>query len=163
MKRILAWSLGMLLVGAVGGILWFWLAEPAVWVVSDRGIGVSESASRAQFGVVVTFVTIGAAICLMWGWAAGFALRDIGWLLVPVFAVVAGLAALIAWRVGFTLGPTNPRDIRTMAGLSVGDRLPAPHDIDAVAPFLVWPMFALVGLLFATWLDRSEDDRHVDA
>jgi hypothetical protein len=151
----------MLALGAVVGVLWFWLAAPVVWEVTSRGIGVSESASRAQFGVIVTFVTLGAVLCLVWGWAAGHVLRDIGWLLVPIFTVMTGLAALIAWRVGYTLGPPDPSKIRTMAGLFVGERLPAPPDIDAVAPFLVWPMFALLGLLLSAWLDRSDDD-HAD-
>ena len=49
-----------------------------------------------------------------------------------------------ASSLGVELGPTHPRDV---ADPSLGDRLPAPLEIDAVAPFLVWPMFALAGLL----------------
>lgn len=110
--------------------------------------------------MVVLFVGLGAALCLLWGWAAGRALREVGWLLVPVFATAAGVAAVIAWQIGVTLGPTHPRDV---TGPSLGDRLPASLEIDSVAPFLVWPMFALLGLLLAAWLDRSEADEYVDA
>jgi hypothetical protein len=62
--------------------------------------------------------------------------------------------------VGVALGPPHPSDV---VNPSLGDRLPAPLEIDAVAPFLVWPMFVLLGLLVASWLDRSQDDEYVDA
>jgi len=153
--RVVLWSVGMLVLGAVGGLLWLWLAEPAEWQVTERGIILTEDAARGQFAVVVMFVGLGAGLCFVWSWIAGRALRELGWVLVPVFAGVAGAAAVIAWRVGVALGPTHPRDV---ADPSLGDRLPAPLEIDAVAPFLVWPMFALLGLLVAAWLDRSEDD-----
>jgi len=154
------WSAGMLVLGGVGGLLWLWLAEPAEWEVTTVGIVLNEEAARGQFAVVVLFVGLGAALCLVWGWAAGRALREVGWMLVPVFAAVAGVAAVIAWQIGVALGPTHPRDV---AGPSLGDRLPAPLEIDSVAPFLVWPMFALLGLLLAAWLDRSGADEYVDA
>ena len=76
-------------------------------------------------------------------------------MLVPVFAAAAGAAAVIAWQVGVVLGPSDPRET---AHPALGDRLPSPLDIDAVAPFIVWPMFALLGLLLAAWLDRSDSD-----
>ncbi len=159
-RRVVLWSVGMLVLGAAGGLLWLWLAEPAEWQVTERGIILTEDAARGQFAVVVTFVGLGAGLCFVWGLLAGRALRELGWVLVPIFAGVAGVAAVIAWRVGVALGPTHPRDV---VDPSLGDRLPAPLDIDAVAPFLVWPMFAVLGLLMAAWLDRSEDDTYVDA
>ncbi|MGH3475010.1 MAG: hypothetical protein ACRDOT_08885 [Aeromicrobium sp.] len=159
-RRVVLWCAAMLVLGAAGGLLWLWLGEPAEWQVTERGIVLTEDAARGQFAVVVLFVGIGAGLCFVWGWAAGHALREAGWMLVPVFAAVAGTAAVIAWRVGAALGPTHPRDV---ADPSLGDRLQAPLEIDAVAPFLVWPMFALLGLLMAAWLDRSEDDSYVDA
>ena len=158
--RVVPWSVGMLVLGVVGGLVWLWLAEPAEWEVTASGIILTEEAARGQFGVLVMFVSVGAVVCFCWGLVAGHVLRELGWVLVPVFAVVAELAALIAWRVGVELGPTHPRDV---ADPSLGDRLPAPLEIDAVAPFLVWPMFALAGLLLAAWLDRREDAEHVMA
>jgi hypothetical protein len=145
----------MLVLGAVGGLLWVWLAQPAEWEVTARGVVLTEEAVRGQFSVVVTFVCVGAVLTLAWGWAAARSLAELGWVLVPVFAVVAGAAAVIAWQVGVALGPPDPRDVVDPA---LGDRLPSPLEIDAVAPFLVWPMFALIGLLLSAWLDRSESD-----
>lgn len=154
-RRVLPWSLGMLVLGVLGGLLWLWLADPSEWEVTAQGIVLTEEAARGQFAVVVTFVCVGAALSFGWGWAAGRALRELGWVLVPVFAAVAGVAAVLAWRVGVALGPPHPRDVPDP---SLGDRLPAPLAIDAVAPFLVWPMLALLGLLVSAWLDRSEDE-----
>ena len=160
MRRVVLWSAGMLVLGAAGGLIWLWLAEPAEWEVTTLGIVLTEEAARGQFAVIVTFVSVGAVLCFGWGWAAGRALREVGWLLVPAFALMAGGAAVIAWQIGAALGPTHPRDV---ADPSLGDRLPAPLEIDSVAPFLVWPMFALLGLLVAAWLDRSGADEYVDA
>jgi hypothetical protein len=153
-RRTLIWSVVMLALGVAGGLFWVWLAEPAQWEVTEQGIILTEDAARGQFEVVVAFVAIGAVLCLGWGVAAGRVLREIGWRLVPVFAVFASAAALIAWRVGVALGPADPRDT---VDPSLGDRLPAQLEIDAVAPFVVWPIFALAGLLLAAWLDRSDD------
>jgi hypothetical protein len=155
MRRVVGWCVVMLVLGGVGGLLWLWLAEPAEWEVTDRGIILTEDAARGQFAVVVTFVAIGAVLCVLWGWAAGRSLHELGWVLVPVFASAAALASLAAWQVGVRLGPSDPREA---VDPSIGDRLPASLEIDAVAPFLVWPMFAIIGLLLSAWLDRSEED-----
>ena len=160
MRRVALWSVGMLVLGVVGGLVWLWLAEPAEWEVTAQGIILTEEAAQGQFRVIVTFVTIGAVVCSCWGVVAGHALRDVGWVLVPVFAGVAGLASVIAWQVGVALGPVHPRDVTDP---SLGDRLPAPLEIDTVAPFLVWPMFALAGLWLAALLDRRGDAEHVTA
>ena len=159
--RVVLWSLGMLVLGAVGGLVWLWLAEPAEWEVTTRGIILTEEAATRQFGVLLTFVIVGAVASFAWGVVAAHVLRELGWVLVPVFAIVSGLAAMIAWQVGVALGPVHPRDV---INPSLGDRLPAPLEIDAVAPFLVWPMFALAGLLLAALFDFSDDDaEHVMA
>jgi hypothetical protein len=156
MRRVAGWTVIMLALGVVGGLAWLWLADPAEWEITEQGIILTEDAARGQFAVVVTFVCIGAVLCLLWGWAAGRSLREVGWKLVPLFAAVAALAAVTAWQVGVLLGPSDPRDAVDPA---IGERLPSPLEIDAVAPFLVWPMFALIGLLLSAWLERGEDGR----
>lgn len=155
MRRASGWVIILLALGALGGLVWLWLAEPAEWEVTEQGTVLTESAARGQFAVVVTFLLVGAVLCFVWGWAAGRSLRELGWRLVPLFAVTASLAALIAWQVGLALGPPDPRDV---ADPAIGDRLSSPLEVDAVAPFLVWPMFALLGLLVAAWLERGADD-----
>jgi hypothetical protein len=153
----------MLLLGVLAGAAWSWIAEPAKWEVTAQGITLTEDAVRTRFAAVVAFVIIGAVVCSLWAVVAGHVLREIGWVLVPVFAAVAGLASVVAWQVGLALGPSDhPEDLaddpEKLASLSIGDRLPAPLEIDAVAPFLMWPIFALAGLLVSAWLDPSDDE-----
>ena len=82
--------------------------------------------------------------------------------MVPVFALVAVAAGLIAWKVGAILGPPDPA---TVKDAKLGGSIPQQLTIDAVAPFLVWPIFAMVGQFLAVYLtgDRGHDgSRHRD-
>jgi hypothetical protein len=154
-RRIVSLSLGMLLLGVAAGLLWLQLADPARWEVRSDGIVLTEAAARGQFSVVVVFVLIGVIASLIWGWVATWMLADLGWLLVPLVIVLTTLAAVLAWRIGVELGPPPPA---TVAGVSVGDRLPSPLVVDGIAAFLVWPMAGLVGVVGATWSGaRSRD------
>jgi hypothetical protein len=144
----------MLVLGVVGGLLWAWQADPAEWHVTKDGILLSEDDVRGQFSVVVTFILVGAALSFVWAWAAAHALRDTGWIRVPIFAVATALAALIAWRIGVVVGPPGPEHA---SNPQIGDRLASRLRIDAVTPFLAWPIFALLGLLWDSWLQRPDD------
>ncbi len=147
----------MLLLGAAAGVVWQWQAEPAQWEVrSDGRIVLTEIAARDQFGVIVVFVIAGAVVSLIWGLAATAALRDLGWRLTPLIIVTTLLAAVIAWRVGVMLGPVGPQ---AAVDPAVGDLLPSKLAIDGVAPFVVWPIFGVMGLLITMWL--SKDDERV--
>ncbi|MRJ77776.1 hypothetical protein GEV29_14625 [Aeromicrobium sp. SMF47] len=154
-RRVVLAAVVMLLLGVVGGLVWVWLADPAQWQVTSRGIVMSESESQGQFGVIVVFVAIGAVVSLGWGWVTGRRLEELGWVLTPFVVVVTVLAALLAWRIGVELGPPDPA---TVARPSVGDRIPAQLKIDGIVPFLVWPIFGLIGLVGAVWSTRREPD-----
>jgi hypothetical protein len=147
-RRLLVTGLSMLLLGIVAGLVWVQLARPARWEVRDNGIVLTEMASRGQFSVIVVFAAIGLVTSLLWSVVAARALPDLGWFLVPMVVVLTALAAVIAWRVGVELGPPPPA---SAGGLAVGDRVPAQLSVDGLAPFLVWPIFGLVGLIGATW------------
>lgn len=156
-RRVIVASLVMLLLGIVAGLAWVQLAHPAEWEARDGGLVLTEAAARGQFSVIVVFVLIGALVSLLWGWGATWALPDLGWLAIPVVVALTVLAAVIAWRIGVELGPPPPGSV---ANVSVGDRLPAQLSIDGVAPFLVWPIFGLVGVIGATWAGaRSRESR----
>lgn len=144
--------------GVVAGLVWLWLAEPAQWQIRDNGVVLTEGAAKAQFSVLVTFVLVGAAASVVAGFAAGWFLDDLGWLVTPLVAGLAIAAALIAWRVGVELGPPDPASV---TGGSIGDTISARLEIDSVAPFLTWPMAALLGVVTAACIDRRSD-RHGD-
>lgn len=148
MTATVKWVAGLLLLGVAAGFVWLLLANPAEWEVTDNGIILTEDGAKGRFGVIVTFVLIGIVVAFLWGLIAGWRLRAVGWLLVPVFAITAILAGVLAWRIGVAFGPPDPASV---TDASIGDKLPQRLAIDAVTPFLVWPIFALVGLLFATY------------
>ena len=152
MKAVFSWVAGLLVLGVASGFVWLLLAKPAEWEVTDNGIILTEDGAKGRFGVIVTFVLIAIVVAFLWGLVAGLRLQRVGWLLVPVFAIAAALAGVLAWRIGAAFGPPDPASV---TGGSVGDRLPQRLAVDAVTPFLTWPIFALLGLLIATYSARD--------
>lgn len=153
----------MLMLGVVAGLVWLWLAHPAEWQMRANGIVLTEAAARGQFSVIVVFVVVGAVTSFVWALVATAYLRDLGWVLTPVLIVVTLAAAVVAWRLGVELGPPDPLNV---TGASVGERLPSMLAVDGFAPFLVWPIFGLAGLLCTTWWganDPAEQDEPVIA
>ncbi|MCW2769102.1 MAG: hypothetical protein JWR27_535 [Aeromicrobium sp.] len=142
----------MLLLGIAAGFVWLWLANPAEWEARAEGIVLTEAAARGEFAVIVVFVLIGAVTSLAWAWGATVVLGDIGWVITPIVVVLSVVASILAWRVGVELGPPDPGSV---SGVKVGDTIPARLAIDGVAPFLVWPIFALVGVVLGTMGQRE--------
>lgn len=154
-RKTIVTVVAMLLLGVVGGLVWLWFAEPAEWEVRPQGIVLTEAASRGQFSVIVTFVTVGVVASIVWGLAAATQLRELGWLVTPVVIVATLVAAVIAWRIGVTLGPPEPASV---TGAAQGEKLPAELAVDGIAPFLAWPIFGLLGMLWATWWAQRGQD-----
>ncbi|MGZ5366499.1 hypothetical protein [Aeromicrobium sp.] len=148
MSTVFRWVAGVLVLGVASGFVWLLLADPAEWDVTTDGTVLTEEGAKGRFGVIVTFVLIGIVVSFVGGLVAGLKLRRIGWPLVPLFAVAALLAAVMAWRIGVAFGPPDPTSV---TGTSVGDKIPQELTIDSFAPFLVWPIFALIGLLLAVY------------
>jgi len=145
----------MLLLGVAAGFVWIWLAHPAEWEVRAGGsIVLTEAASKGQFSVIVVFVVTGAVASVAWAWVTSLRQRHLGWVLTPVVIVTTLVASVIAWRIGVAFGPPGPR---AAVNPAVGDRLPSRLAIDGFTPFLVWPIFGLVGVLAATWSSRPDE------
>jgi hypothetical protein len=152
-KRLVLAIIAMLLVGAASGYVWIQLAHPANWEVrSDGSVVLTEVAAGDKFSVIMVFMAIGAVASLVWAWLASLALRDLGWFLTPLVIAATGAAAVIAWRIGVTLGPDGP-----LAAVSpaVGTKIPSKLAVDGVAPFLIWPIVGLFGVVGATWMSRE--------
>ena len=152
----------MLILGVAAGFVWERIADPAQWEVTRTGLSMDEAASEGQFGVVVMFVLVGMLACLAWGMFVAFTLRDLSWVVTPFIVVLTSIAAVIAWRLGIVLGPPDPSRVKD---LGVGDHVPARLAIDGIVPFLVWPIFGLIGfiatMLLGTRLDESEREQQV--
>lgn len=159
MRAALVGIAAVLVVAVAAGIAWLVLAQPAQLESREQGLVLTEAASRAQFGVVVVFVLVGAVVSFTGAAVCAWLLPTREWFWVPVFALAAGVASLVAWQVGVRLGPGDPV---TDGDVRVGDTVSAQLAVDAVAPFLVWPLFALLGLLFALWLAGDRGEHRVD-
>lgn len=143
--------------GIVAGLVWWQLAAPGQWEMRDVGLALTEEASRGQFQVVVVFTLVGAIAALLWAVVLSLLSRDAGWHLVVAIMVGSVLAALVAWQVGALLGPPPPE---TATGLKVGDTVPDELMVDSAAPFLAWPIAALVGVLLVSWGRGREPDSY---
>ncbi|MCW2751085.1 MAG: hypothetical protein JWR83_2195 [Aeromicrobium sp.] len=153
MKRIILAIVAMLLLGVVAAFAWAHVAHPAEWEVRTGGsIVLTEVAARDQFSVIVVFIVIGAIASLVWSWAASLLLRDLGWLLTPLVIVTTLAAAVVAWRLGIMVGPDGPL---AAVNPAVGTRIPSKLAVDGVAPFVVWPIVGLIGVLGATWMSHE--------
>lgn len=164
--RTLLLAVSSVVLGLVGGVVWSQLADPGRWEVRETGLVLTEEASRGQFSVIVVFTLIGAIAALVWAAATTALMRPGGWLLVLLVVVGSSVAGLVAWQVGMALGPPPPQ---TVSGLMLGDRVPDQLRVDGVAPFLVWPISGLVGVLLSTWGqgwrgdEDYEDEREIGA
>lgn len=150
---ILKFLAGFLAAGLVAGVAWLILADPARWEVTSEGTILTEAGAKGRFGVIVTFVVVSAGAAFVWGYVSGLPLRNRGWLMVPLFVGAALVAGVIAWQVGVQFGPPDPATVQG----KVGDTIPQELAIDTFAPFMVWPIFALVGLFLAVY--SSSDGR----
>lgn len=148
MNSLLKWIGAGLLLGVLGGIAWIVFAQPAQWQVTAQGIILDEEAAKGRFSVIVTFILIGIVVSFGWGLFAGISQRDRGWRCVPVFPLVALAAALIAWQIGVHFGPPDPA---TVKGVAVGGMIPQKLAVDSFGPFVIWPIFALIGLFVAVY------------
>jgi hypothetical protein len=133
--------------GIVAAWLWAQWADPPTYDVLKNTAIMGEEEAGRQFGVDVTFALLGLALSVPLGFLAGWRWHRVGWPLVVGCAVGAGLAAVIAWRLGVVLGPNDPAQAWHSA--QVGDQVPEQLAVHAKGLLLVWPIGALAGLILA--------------
>lgn len=181
----LAVLVGFVLAGAAAGWVWErWATPPDGAVVGrkwnlgyrvdgDYIVGDTDSFSHA-FAVVGTFVLVCAAVGLVLGVVAAFACRRSELVTLAVVAASSALAVFVCYRVGLALGPADPTAAAAKA--VDGTMLSGDLAIDQLAPFVVLPLAALVGLAVTYFLtagvsagvseagrvDLSPADRSVD-
>jgi hypothetical protein len=144
------WWVVAFLAGLAAGLLWWGVTDTATWSVTKDGPVMTDDNVRRQFGVIVNFVFIGAGVSLLLGFAVAF-FSDVHWPAVPLVALMAGQASVLAWGVGRVLGPDVPKRLGP-----VGSRGHAALTVDSPAPFFAWAVFAVAGLLLGMWLFRHE-------
>jgi hypothetical protein len=157
-RRDVAVVLGTyLLLGLVGGLVWWLLVDPATFTKVAAGAGGSmgevQLARRFDadgwFCVLAVLGGFGSGLALTW-WRR----RDP--LLVTVLVVLgaAGAAALMAVT-GHLLGPGDPD--AALRDATVGQHVPVQLAVQARAAYLVWPIATLVGALVVLWSPDQGD------
>jgi len=136
--------------GLLGAWLWAEFADPPVFEVVRNGAIMGEEEAGRQFGVDVTFAWVSVVLAAPLGLLTGWRWHRVGWPQALACAAGAGIAAVIAWRVGILLGPDDPASLLSAA--SVGDQLPQRLDVHAEGMLLAWPVAALVGFIVAVLL-----------
>ncbi|GHH02334.1 hypothetical protein GCM10018780_31380 [Streptomyces lanatus] len=148
------------LFGALLGVLW-WRLAPGVPLVGDVVDGswvvyFKDSEGEQAIGVDGTFTLLALAFGLVSAFAVFLWRRRGGVPLVVALAVGGLLGALLAWRVGVWLGPTD--DVIAHAKeVGKGVAFSAPAELGAKGALLAWPLAALVVHLGLTALFGPRD------
>jgi hypothetical protein len=135
--------------GAVMGVLWWWVTPTERWVKLDGGLGAAELNTSSWFAADAWFLILGVV--------AGIGLAVISWRwarrapVAMVLGIVVGsvLLAAVAWSLGGILGPPDPTV--TAKSVAVGTTIEGSLGLRAVgvlgAPAV--SALALVSLLLA--------------
>lgn len=153
-------ALGVAVLGAVLGLLWLWLA-PRVPLVSDgSAVFLERPEGEEAIGADGTFVLLGLAVGAVAG-AAAFLARRAGGVGIVVGLTVGGvLGAVLAWRLGVWLGPTDDLAAHARA-VGEGKVFDGPLQLHAKGALLAYPFGAvLVHLLCTALFGRRDPDPH---
>lgn len=139
-----------LVLGLVGGVLWWLLVDPAMFTKVGGGGGSMGELQLAQrfagdgwYAVIAAVGGLVAGVALTW-----WRMRDL--LLTTVLLLVgAGIAAAVMAVTGHLLGPGDPD--AALAAAAPGAHVPVPLTVHAKAGYLVWPIASLVGALVVLW------------
>ncbi|WP_132836469.1 DUF2567 domain-containing protein [Streptomyces sp. BK205] len=154
-------TVGVAVVGALLGVLWWWLAPhvPLVGDVDERGswvVYLKDTEGEQAVGVDGTFTLLALAFGLLSALAVFLWRRRGGVPLVVGLAVGGLLGSLLAWRVGMWLGPTS--DVLAHAkSVGKGVTFSAPLRMGAKGALLVWSFAGLVVHLGLTALFGPRD------
>ncbi|MEU4654186.1 AAA family ATPase [Streptomyces sp. NPDC023723] len=146
--------------GALLGVLWWWLAPsvPLVGDVVDKSwvVYLKDSEGEQAAGVDGTFTLLALAFGLVSALVVFLLRRRGGVPLVVALGVGGLLGALLAWRVGVWLGPTQ--DVLAHAReAGKGETFSAPLKLGAKGALLAWPLAGLLVHLGLTALFGPRD------
>ena len=134
-----------LVLGLVGGVLWWLLVDPAAYTKTRDGGVMSEAALRRQFSADGVYAVIAAVTGLVTGLVLTW-WRSRDPLLTSLLLVLgAALAAAVMALTGYLLGPGDPATALREAEL--GAQVPLRLEVDTFSVYLVWPVAVLAGAL----------------
>lgn len=158
--RTLWFTVFVVVTGAVGAGLWAVFAHRPGYIVTE-GLGayLTERGQTDVFSSDALFVALAGLSGFLIGIVAWLRFKDLGWL-VCVHALLGGtVGALIIWRLGLLVSPSN-FDQR-LATAAVGDTVPIDLDLHSLAALLVGPFGAITPIMLcaAFWPDDESTTR----
>ncbi|WP_328975889.1 AAA family ATPase [Streptomyces canus] len=154
-------TVAVAVVGALLGVLWWWLAPhvPLVGDVDEQGswvVYLKDTEGEQAVGVDGTFTLLALAFGFVSALVVFLWRRRGGVPLVVGLAVGGVLGSLLAWRVGTWLGPSS--DVLAHAkAVGKGVTFSAPLKLGAKGALLAWSLAALVVHLGLTALFGPRD------
>lgn len=146
--------------GVPAGLVWLWLGRPSEWLATERGLVLTESAATGRFQVVAMFTLIGVVLGVVAGVLVHRFARPARWEVVVGLTAASSAAALLCWRIGVLLGPEPPQDA---TGLEVLETVPSQFAVDAITPFLLWPLAAVLSYTLSLYLSsEGVEDEEID-
>lgn len=155
-KRLAAFAALAAGLGAASGVLWWALVRLPSYSVGESGrAGISERGLTEFFAGDAWFCLIGFVLGLFLGIAGWRLFRDVGWPVAVVVVVLAAVAGLICWRVGYAMGPGPfvPR----LAAAQPGGLVPIELTVRSPVALVVWPFAAILPILLASSLGRDDE------
>lgn len=160
MRRSPRWDVatvlgGYIVLGLVGGLVWWLLADPPAFTKGPDGSAMGELALGRRFEGDGWFVVVAAVAGLASGLAwTRWRARD-PLLTTVLIALGSTLAGVVASWTGGLLGTGDIE--AALAAAAVGERVPVALKVTAGAAYLVWPIAALAGALLVLWTPPPED------
>lgn len=148
MKLTFSSILASAFLGIPAGAIWILWSNPAQWVMTERGLMMTEELARGQFDVVAKFVIITMVMGLFIGGTTVFIVARYDWLLVLIALISSVSGTFVCWLVGQLLGPGDPRKVE---GLAIGELVPTQLTVDTWPAFLVGPFVALLVVVVAIY------------
>jgi hypothetical protein len=144
-------------VGAVMGIVWWWIAPTERWIKGEDGLGPQQLTSPAWFAADGWFLILGVIAGLILTTLAWFWWRSRPIALVVGVLLGGSLLAAVAWALGGILGPPDPNG--AASSLAVGATVDGSLGLRAMG-VLAAPLvsaLALLSLLLSTATIRPDE------
>jgi hypothetical protein len=140
------------LVGVVAGIVWerVW-TPPAEIVQQHKPYYVDYGSLRRVFTGTGLYVLVGGVASAVVALVVSLLTRRRELVTLLAVAIGSTIAALLMWKVGVRLGPSDPK----AAAATAADNtlLPGSLAVSGRSPYLIWPMTSLfvLALVFFAW------------
>jgi hypothetical protein len=135
----------LLLLGLLGGVLWWLLTDPAEFTRLQEGGSMTEVELGQRFSADGTFVVVALALGLVAGVGLSWWRSRDPLLTSALLLLGAVLAAGVMTLVGHLIGPGDTGS--ALQAAAVGASVPEPLGVDVWTVYLAWPVAVLGGAL----------------